>query len=83
MTNYVPFPVQKYFEISNIYSVYYFSIQHDFFEEEEIEDDFEEEEFAEACKEDDMEYVNPDDLDLLDDEDEEEEEELEDDYDEN
>ena len=43
----------------------------------------EEEEFAEACKEDDMEYVNPDDLDLLDDEDEEEEEELEDDYDEN
>lgn len=35
MTNYVPFPVQKYFEISNIYSVYYFSIQHDFFEEEE------------------------------------------------
>ncbi len=52
-------------------------------EEEEIEDDFEEEEFAEACKEDDMEYVNPDDIDLLDDEDEEEEEELEDDYDEN
>ncbi|MBO5286266.1 MAG: hypothetical protein J6B16_05150 [Clostridia bacterium] len=45
-------------------------------EEEIIEEDDsfdDEDEFAEACKEDDMEYVNPDDPDLLLDEDDEDE----------
>lgn len=38
MIEYVPFPVVKYFDIENIYTVYYFSIKNDFVEEEEHHD---------------------------------------------